>query len=80
MQIGHAKAAFLFLDDTRVAIRFVKNTVAATGLGTERKARFYRGIEYIQRSFKQETSIGTGTTSDADWACQGNDFFYNIQE
>ena len=27
------------------------------------------------RKLKQGASIGTSTTSDADWACQGNDFF-----
>ena len=26
----------------------------------------------IQRCFEQGDSIGTGTTSDADWACQGD--------
>ena len=30
-------------------------------------------LGYIQRSFKQGASMGTGTTSDADWACQGNE-------
>ena len=30
-------------------------------------------LEYIQRSFKQRASIGTGTVSGADWACQGDE-------
>ena len=39
--------------------RFGTNRVVATGLGIG------NNNEYMQRSFKQEVSIGNGTTSDA---------------
>ena len=40
-------------------------------------------LGYIQRCFEQRDSMGTGTTSDADWACQGDEknvhFFYTVE-
>ena len=30
-------------------------------------------LGYIQRCFEQGDSMGTGTISDADWACQGDE-------
>ena len=40
-------------------------------------------LGYIQRGFEQRDFIGTGTTSDADWACQGDEknvHFFQIVE
>ena len=42
-----------------------------------------RWLVYIQRVFEQGDSMGTGTTSDADWACQGDEknvLFFSIRE
>ena len=42
-----------------------------------------RQIWVYQKSFEQGDSIGTGTTSDADWACHGDEknvHFFQIEE
>ena len=40
-------------------------------IGHAMATRNYR-LGYIQRNFNQKASMGTGTTSDADWVCHGN--------
>ena len=43
-----------------------------TFIFSDSKGVSYR-LGYIQRGLERRDSIGTGTTSDADWACHGDE-------